>query len=239
MKYQNICKIHKKIPYHTHKLHNMATTLLQQTIEQVEEYNQMMKIIEENGPKLVEDDDEEEESMEAIYDELGRKDHFQNTFSWAYPSKQAQDEICDFVNTQNDTTESQKILEVGSGQGLWAKLLNLRNLNVTATDNFSSHCNFEQMFSHVENLSADQAVAKYNDHQILMLIWPPYAKPMAYQTLLKFKGDKVIYIGEGNGGCTADNYFHKELDDNWELVKYVDIPTWYCLRDSLFLYKRK
>lgn len=73
----------------------------------------------------------------------------------------------------------------------------------------------------------------------LMLVWPPYNTPMAYQTLKFFTGSTVIYVGEGDGGCTGCDRFHGLLNSNFEQVEFVSIPRWECIYDSLRVYRRK
>ena len=62
-----------------------------------------------------------------------------------------------------------------------------------------------------------------------------------YETLIdriNCKPDKLIYIGEGQYGCTADEKFFDERD-KWEHVESIEIPRWYSIDDSCSLYRRK
>jgi len=72
-----------------------------------------------------------------------------------------------------------------------------------------------------------------------MMSWPPYNDPMAYESLKKFKGNKLIFIGEDADGCTGCGKFFGLLNSKWNLVKEVEIPQWMGLHDALFLYSRK
>jgi len=73
----------------------------------------------------------------------------------------------------------------------------------------------------------------------LFLCWPPYEEPLAYTSLKKFKGKYVIYVGEGYGGCTGCNRFHNLLEKEFDLEETVDIPQWFGIHDSMYIYKRK
>jgi hypothetical protein len=75
---------------------------------------------------------------------------------------------------------------------------------------------------------------------------------VAYNTMKYFKGDKLIFIGEGfhfKGdeehiktedfviGVNAESYFFRMLSNEWKLIKEIGIPhyTW----EKIFLYGRK
>lgn len=73
----------------------------------------------------------------------------------------------------------------------------------------------------------------------LLLCWPPYNTSMAYDALVKFKGNVLIYIGEGRDGCTGDDKFHDKLIKEWDLYLTIENPTWVDIYDSVFIYKRK
>jgi len=60
---------------------------------------------------------------------------------------------------------------------------------------------------------------------------------MASDTLRQFRGDTLIYIGEGEGGCTADDMFFDRLDE-WKHIETIDIPQWDGIYDRLSVYQR-
>ena len=62
---------------------------------------------------------------------------------------------------------------------------------------------------------------------------------MASDTLKSFTGNKLIYIGEYELGCTADQKFFDIMKDEWESVESIDIPQWYNVQDSCSLWRRK
>jgi hypothetical protein len=132
-------------------------------------------------------------------------------------------------------------IEVGAGTGYWAYELQKRNIEIIPTDpiyfKYSTY-KFNKKWTDVKKLSAVQAVKKYPKHT-LMLIWPCYGKPWAYDALKKYKGNKLVYCGEGHGGCTADDDFHEVLEKKWEQFEEINIPQWYGIYDYLMIYKRK
>lgn len=164
--------------------------------------------------------------------EFQRRQFFCKLYSWAIPSKTAINEIKKFV-------ENDRILEIGSGKGLWAKLLRLNDVKIDPTDNNSwKKKEIGKRYLRVKNINHIDA-SKNTTNNCIMYCWPPYDSKMAFESIKTFNGKKVIYIGEGNGGCTGDSYFHDYLEDNFELVKCVKIKTWSHIHDRMYFYERK
>ena len=175
-------------------------------------------------------------TYEADLQEYYGRGQFTKNLSWAIPDRCTIMKIAEFI--VDKTT-----LEVGSGNGLWAGLLRAalgdNNGTVIPTDNFSSH-SFKQSncFIQVENLDSLEAVRKYSV-DVLLLIWPPYGDSMAIDCLREFSGNFLVYIGEGEGGCTADDAFHQCLDEQWKEIDCFPLKTWDSIHDHLMFYTRK
>lgn len=82
-------------------------------------------------------------------------------------------------------------------------------------------------------------MSQQHPDRALGLVWPPYGDKMAAEALIHYEGDIVIYVGEGRGGCTADDTFLELLDENFEMVRRVRIPRWSDIFDDLTIWKRK
>ena len=163
-----------------------------------------------------------------------KRDTFATRFSWAIPDKSVINKIVKFA-------AGEKILEIGCGKGLWAGLLRASGAYVTATDS-GTWGEFNQTTTFIDDIKLKnnkESVDIYKDHNVLMLIWPPYDTDMAEIALDTFTGNKVIYIGEGDGGCTANDKFHRELESNWTKKSNYLIQTWPSIRDSCYYYTRK
>jgi hypothetical protein len=77
--------------------------------------------------------------------------------------------------------------------------------------------------------------ARYPGHTLL-LIWPPYNRPMARHTLEHHRragGTRVAFVGEHDGGCCADDRFFALLDQHYDQVESIDIPQFYGSHDYL------
>jgi hypothetical protein len=151
-------------------------------------------------------------------------------YSFAVPNQEAIDEICKYS----------PIIEVGAGTGYWAFLVSKNGGDIIASD-ISEIGRNKYKFSaqYYEIIKEDHTIAAKYPDRALLLVWPPYNKPMAYDALMAYQGDIVIYIGEDYGGCCADDKFHQELMNNWEIVNDISIPQWSGIHDYLTVYKRK
>lgn len=161
---------------------------------------------------------------------FGRRRRFIGNFAWAVPDLDAISAIKTFAN--NDT-----ILEINAGLGLWARLLKNEEVKVIPTDikpkkHTVNHCK-------VHKMNHKQAIEVHGIQcNVLMTVWPNYKENYAAEALRAFKGDKLIYIGEGLSGCNADDEFHTILDKEWDKKVRIPIPRWWGLRDYLHIYTR-
>lgn len=164
------------------------------------------------------------------------KDWFINTelrqemvcsYSWAIPSDEVINEIALYS----------PLIELGSGTGYWAKLINDAGAEIQAFDipNDSRYV-FNDKFYPITEGSVE-ALDQYPNFN-LFLCWPCYARPWAYQALQRFQGQFVIYVGESEGGCCANLDFFELLDRKFSLIKVCEIPQWPGLHDAVYFYKK-
>jgi len=167
-----------------------------------------------------------------------------SAYAWAVPSPEAIEKIAAWS----------PILEVGAGRGYWAKLLAEAGADVIATDPWAP----EDTFYPVEKLLDTEAVRKHGSGRTLLMVWPPYDMSVAFDALRAFEevgGRRLVYVGEGSGGCTADDAFHEAVglgsagwrnkegppEDNrgWEQTDGDwDLPQWDGIHDSVYYLQR-
>lgn len=175
--------------------------------------------------------DEILEYSRIFFDEF-RRHCFVSYFSWAVPTQRVIRVIKEFVGDD-------KILEINAGNGLWSHLLSLNSVNMITTDKSPPNVTFTP----VETIDGISAVKKYinSDVRCLMTCWPSYlttyANDAIEQGLTQGYLEKIIYIGEGPGGCTGDDQLHEILNTKFELVEEIPIPQWEGIHDTLQLYK--
>jgi len=124
------------------------------------------------------------------------------------------------------------ILSIGSGCAFFENILQKMDMNVIVTDPGLTHQNpGMRQFCSVENLTANDAITKYSDVNVLMINWPDYDNEWAFLALELFSEkatseSRVVYCGEGDGGCTADQAFHDLLSAKWKEVASWSPPRW-------------
>ena len=135
--------------------------------------------------------------FDKFHEDFVNRDIFISVFSWAVPDTNTLQSIVNFCN-------SDKVLEVGTGLGLWAHLLSKMGLDIIATDvgttgKYYSTNSILAGWTNVNIQSYDEAINSNNDCNVLLIIWPPMTN-FANKALKMFNGEKLIYIGEGKGG---------------------------------------
>lgn len=139
----------------------------------------------------------------------------QHLFSYQLPSVEVVDSIIEIAGNRD-------ILELGSGAGLWAKLLQLRGVKLHATDYNPP----PGLYADVERLEWRQAIEKYQSVDILLLIWPPprdFFSEDLLNCLQSFRGKTVLFIGQ-LGQLTGGYQVARWLQSNvWKLVQQIPV----------------
>lgn len=172
------------------------------------------------------------------------RDRLVTTYSWAIPNAKALRTLANYA----------PLVEIGAGSGYWASLLREMGVRVYAFDeeppshkghlNGFFRCSRQgvegKLWTEVRRGGVEWAARSWGS--TLFLCWPPYRTSMAYDALMRYTqagGQTVIYVGEGEPGCTGDANFHAALAEGWECVERVSIPRWEGMRDDLSVWKRK
>jgi hypothetical protein len=156
-------------------------------------------------------------------------------YAWAIPDQPAL-ELC---------AAHGPIVEIGAGTGYWAKLLREMGVDVVAYDQAPPRADGETNVYHLhtpqhsEVLDGGPEKAAEHSDRALMLCWPPYNDSMASDCLARYEGSTLIYVGEGDGGCTGDGRFHETLREEWEEVTYLHLPTYPGIHDYIAVYRRR
>lgn len=161
------------------------------------------------------------------------REKYTQTIAWAIPDDNAISKICEFVREET-------ILKIGAGLGYWAKLLRDKGVKIIPTDTKESNWKHNSNPSYLKIICENhvKAIEDFPESTVLFLAWPPYSDKMAEESLVLFKGSKLIYIGESMRGCNATDEFFDILLKEWELKEEIAIQQWDGLHDGLFLYKR-
>ena len=105
------------------------------------------------------------------------------------------------------------VLAVGVGHGIYPLILKHSGIKVYLTDKYPA-------FKGVIPLDAVEASkAAKGVCNTLWVSWPSYRKTWAYEALKNLDPKYVVYIGEGMDGCTANDDFHKHLEDHYKITE--------------------
>jgi hypothetical protein len=146
-------------------------------------------------------------------------------FSWAVPSPEAVRAI----------SEVGPLIEIGAGTGYWAWLLKQAGVDIIAFDRAPDAP------PHWTEVSRG-GPERIGEHpgRSLFLCWPPMGETMAAQCLERFRGERVVSIGEaGEGARTGDARFRSLLAERFELEREVAIPQWPGYSDRVRVYLKR
>ena len=135
-----------------------------------------------------------------------------------------------------------QIIDIGAGIGYLSYGIKKMapHLEVIAIDIFMKTYNIRKIkqvepFYNVQNINAKKYLPGITN-SLLILSWPNYkGRLMSYICKNYFHTNTILYIGENQGGCTANDAFFK----NYEIERY---GRWYpfdCFHDRMYLVKEK
>ena len=148
------------------------------------------------------------------------------------------------------------LVEVGAGTGYWAWQLAQLGVTTLAFDRDPPH----ERPNHFHAPRRRGEARGPNDHRrpvfypvaeggpevvagddgrALFLCWPPYDAPLAADALAAYDGTRVIYVGEGEGGCTGDDRFHAMLHTRWDEVATWQPVQFWGIHDWITVYERR
>jgi hypothetical protein len=174
-------------------------------------------------------------------------------YAWAIPSDEAIEAIAAYS----------PLVEMGAGTGYWASLLAAAGADIVCYDanppvtdavarrRLSSgpihsagrpwhpnHWHQDAKPWHPVRVGTPDILAGVEPTRTLLLCWPPYAESMAHDSLLAYRGVRVVYVGECEGGCTGDDAFHALLAKEWTEETTLSIPRWSGIGDEVVVYVR-
>lgn len=131
---------------------------------------------------------------------------------------------------------NKKCLEVMAGTGSLTYALKEFGTDIVATDDFSWRNRWIDLWTEVIKMDAIESIETYKPDYIIMS-WA-YMDDTAYKCLLKMREInpkcKLIFIGEGHGGCTAnDEFFETAIETKGSFY----IPSHFGIHDRLVVYK--
>lgn len=133
-----------------------------------------------------------------------------------------------------------KLIEVGAGAGHWQRALEEVGVDVIAFDNHSTDAPLphDRRVGRVE-FGDEATLDRYPDRALFLCFPPGPPSSMALDCLKRFKGDIVVYVGEGRGGVNASDDFFDALLRDWTVVDVVELAPLPHNEERLFVLERK
>jgi hypothetical protein len=178
---------------------------------------------------------------EAASFEPSWRPHLARAYSWAIPNRAA---LCAIAEEAGPAG----VMEVGAGTGYWSALLRRQGVDVVATDAAPPRPDLGQEYNlwhpgattFVEVRQQDaQAAASEAGARALLMCWPPSISEMGFDAVSAYRGPVVVYVGEWSAGSTGTPRLHQLLESEWDLVRVVDIPTWWGREDKVRVFRRR
>lgn len=156
------------------------------------------------------------------------------TYSWAIPTPGD-------IAWIGGLLDGRGMVEVGAGSGYWAWQLAQAGADVVAYEPNSPDDNkyvgVDEPYHPL--LWGDETATAAHPDRALLMCWPSYAEPWAAKALSAYEGDLLFYVGEGEGGCCADDDFFALLDGEWtEIGSSPHHITWWAIRCRITAYRR-
>jgi SAM-dependent methyltransferase len=148
---------------------------------------------------------------------------FKNEFGFILPSRELMDRLADIL--RQEMGHEGRVLDAGSGSGFMTKELCRLGIDTFAVD----RCDYENKqrqfgypMIHVYQRDAlgDAVDHVSNQFAAVLLIWPPYDKPFAFDIAKAMHpGQLLIFEGEDAGGCIGDEKFFEYVSDGKRWMK--------------------
>jgi hypothetical protein len=140
---------------------------------------------------------------------LVTRDELCGTFSWSIPSPGD-------MTWMREVLGGRGVVEVGAGGGYWAWQMRQAGVDVVAYEPKAVAENHYVRREWAEVLRGGHEAAADHAERALFLCWPSYSTSWAAEALACYEGDTVIYCGEGEGGCCADDDFFRLLGERFD-----------------------
>lgn len=169
-------------------------------------------------------------------------------YAWAIPDPDSLDFVRQHIGEHGG-------VEMGAGTGYWCWQLaqlgadmlayDIAPPHITGTNHYHSPRNKDHSATtgelrpvYFDVLPGQPEILSLYPERTLFLCWPPMSE-MAGDCLKAYQGKRLVYIGEGDGGCTADEAFFTHLTENWQEVASHRPIQWWGIHDYITVYERE
>jgi len=154
-------------------------------------------------------------------------------------------EFLETIKNYIEKNDIKYIIEVGAGTGFFSFWLEkYLDRKVIAVDSFKKeYFENDDYFHDIETIDAIEYMNKQQkETSLIIMAWPNYSTPFAFKVLKALhKNNHLLYVGEGKGGCTADDDFFEELrkDEYVKIDKSEKFQSFSHIHDYPIFIKKK
>lgn len=154
-------------------------------------------------------------------------------YSWAIPSPGD-------ITWLKDVLDGRGLVEIGAGSGYWAWQARQGGIDVIAYEPSDPADNeYTDGIEYVVTRRSGHTAAVRHPDRGLLMCWPTQGTAWAAQTLAGYKGDLLVYVGEGEHGHCADDDFFALLERHWTRIgASPHHVTWRHTRCGMTAYRR-
>lgn len=133
------------------------------------------------------------------------------------------------------------LIEVGAGNGYWARLLSDMGADIIATDieppESNSWMSRSEPWIKVKVCDAVEA-ARLHPDRALFSCWPPRSAGYMDDVIPVYAGSTIALITTPRMDDEGERLFDL-LEEEWDLGQQVDLPGWLFQFESLMIWRRK
>ena len=134
-----------------------------------------------------------------------------------------------------------RVVELNAGIGWLSYWLTKYNVPVFRAIDNKTWKGHEDHLPIITEADSIQYVKKHSGTDLYILSWPYMDDVALHIWQAMKKGQYLLYIGEGDGGCTANDKFHEvtglyEVDDIWEMNR--NAVSFWGIHDKPTLFKK-
>lgn len=167
-----------------------------------------------------------------------RREEFTKRFAWSLPCLEAVETIRKYARPP--------LHDALAGTGYWSLLLNDEDIRTIPADiHLPARNRYHRKPPRHTRIKRRNLLRLAHDMMTgrlkgdILLSWPPYLSGAPNRLLrLVPRGTRIFYIGEGMGGCTADDPFHETLEDEFTPLHREPLPNWPGIHDSLEVWEK-
>jgi hypothetical protein len=154
-------------------------------------------------------------------------------YAWAIPSPGD-------VGWLTEVAGDRGLVEIGAGSGYWAWQARQAGIDVVAYDPADAATNpYTDGTEYSPVLRDGHPAARHHPERALLLCWPSRNAGWAADALRAYRGDLLVYVGQGAGGICADDDFFRLLHRAWTPVgTSPHHVAWHHTASTMTAYRR-